>query len=111
MKKNYLIIPIYELYHIDSLAEVKFNNHVAEYVKDQRSITDRREIYSALKWAVENPGFNYIALMKEAPGHGTLKFSNAEIHQYVLNFKSFMEDGKYGLLTDVRPPKKLPHEQ
>lgn len=104
----YLMIPIFELYHISSAAEIIFNDHVVQYLKDHRSLSERKKIYIALRWAVNNPGYNYIRLMKKAPEPGTLKFSNEEIHQYLLDHKLFMEDSRFGLLTDDRPPLKMP---
>lgn len=41
---------------------------------------------------------------------GKLKFTNEEIYSYLLNFKSFMKNEEFSLLTDDRPTNR-PWEQ
>ena len=37
----------------------------------------------------------------------TLVFSNEEIYSFLMNFKSFMENEEFGLLTDDKPPHEF----
>lgn len=106
MEKYYLMVPIWELYHIKELSEIVFGTLVSEYLKDMKSLEDRKNIYEALKWAKENPNFDFKGIMKDAPVSHKLKFSNKEVFIYLMDFKAFMENEEYELLTDDRPPKK-----
>ncbi|TXF79492.1 hypothetical protein [Chryseobacterium sp.] len=106
MDKYYLMIPIYELYSIQELDEVTFDRSVAEYLKDQRSLKDRKKIYSALEWAKENPNYDFKDIMKDAPVSHELSFSNSEISDYLMSFKTFMENKDFKLLTEDRPIKE-----
>lgn len=47
--------------------------------------------------------------MKDAPLSHELTFSNLDIHNYLMFLKNFMENQEYKLLTDDRPPKKIPY--
>lgn len=45
--------------------------------------------------------------MKDAPVSGKLEFSNEEVYQYLMGFKTFMENEEYALLTDNKLPKEF----
>ena len=99
------MIPIFELYHIESMDQLVWNETVSEKLKDSRDKNDRTEIYNALVWSETNPEYDFKSIMNDAPTPGDLKFSNTEIYNYLLEFKVFMEHPDYGLLTDDRAPK------
>lgn len=106
MEKYYLMIPIWELYQINELSEIVFGVSVSEYIKDIKSLEERKNIYEALKWAKENSNYDFKGIMKDAPVPHKLKFSNREVYKYLMDFKTFMENEEYELLTDDRPVKK-----
>jgi hypothetical protein len=101
--KQYLMIPIWELYNLDSLEEAIFDSESSEYLKNGYNLIERKNIYQALKWSELNIEFNFKSLMTVAPIPNELKFLNDEIYQYLLMFKEFMENDEFSLLTDNRP--------
>jgi hypothetical protein len=101
-----LMIPLFYLYDIDSLNEVKFTVESSEYLKNTFSLSERLDIYRNLQWAELNPNFHFEDIMKEVPVVGKLKFSNQEVYQYLMLFKTFMEDQSFSLLTEERELKK-----
>ncbi|MCS4237449.1 hypothetical protein M2306_002512 [Myroides gitamensis] len=103
MKKNNLMIPIFWLYEISSLEEVKFTLESSNYIKDGYGIEERNNIYEALQWAKDNPNYNFKGIMKNAPVPHKLEFSNKEVYYYLMKFKEFMENKEYEILTDDRP--------
>ncbi len=107
MNKIFLIIPIFELHHINSMDQIKFDNEVAEYFKDRRDLNERMEIYENLSWAENQTDYDYKQLMKSAPEPKELPFSNMEIHQYLMQFKLFMEDEEFQMLSDDRAPRQF----
>jgi len=109
--KRNLIIQIWELYSLNSLDNVVFTDNSSEHLKDSYILEERKDMYEALQWAEQHPDFHFESIMKKAPVVGKLKFSNQEVYQYLMLFKTFMEDPKYSLLTDNRPTLKLPHEE
>lgn len=105
-QKIYLMIPIFFLYDIEEIKEISFDSVGSEYLKDGYNLELRNKIYEALNWAKENPNFDFKGIMKDAPVSHKLKFSNKEVFKYLMDFKAFMENEEYELLTDDRPPKK-----
>ena len=99
-----LMIPIWELYDLNSLDEATFTKDSSEYLKNAYSLKERKNLDEALKWAEINPNFTFENIMKKAPVVGKLNFSNEEVYQYLMNFKAFMENKDYELLTDDREP-------
>ncbi len=109
---RYLMEPIWELYHIDSYEDfqinnVSFNSKIADYLKKQYALDRRRNIYRSLEWAENNSTFNFKSVMDKAPVAGELPFSNEEIYSYLMQFKSFMENETFSLLSDNSPPEEI----
>ena len=104
MEKINLMIPIFGLYEINSLKEVFFSIDSSNYLKNGYNLQDRIKIYEDLKWAQDNPGYDFKGLMDDAPVPYKLKFSNKEIFKYLMDFKNFMEMKDFELLTDDRDP-------
>ena len=102
--KRNLMVQIWELYDLDSLDDAIFTVESSEYLKNGYSLPERKNMYDALKWAEKNPNFHFESIMEKAPDAGKLKFSNEEVYQYLMLFKSFMENKEYKLLTDNRKP-------
>lgn len=106
MHKRNLMIPLFYLYDVKSIDDIIFSNESSEYFKDTYNLKSRLDIYNALKWAEQNPSFKFESIMENAPVFGELKFSNEEVYQYLMSFKSFMELEEYKLLTEDRELKK-----
>ena len=45
--------------------------------------------------------------MDNVPVMGELPFNNEEIYSYLMQFKSFMEDETFGLLSDNSSPQEF----
>ncbi|NAS31515.1 hypothetical protein GTQ40_11070 [Flavobacteriaceae bacterium R38] len=101
------MIPMFYLYDIESLDEALFTDESSEYLKNTYDLKSRLDIYSNLEWAELNPNFPFESIMDNAPVVGKLKFSNEEVHQYLMSFKAFMENEDFKLLTDDREPRNL----
>ena len=107
MNKIDLMIPIWALYNFESIKDITFKIDDSEYLKNNYTLLERNNIYNSINWAKENPNFDFKSIMKEAPVSHKLKFSNKEIFKYLMNFKEFMENDEYNLLTDDRKPKEF----
>lgn len=105
MNTKFLMVPLYELHFINSLEDVVFDEAVAEYFKNQNSLEERKEIYNCLGWVEEHPEFDYKNIARDLPVPDPIKFSNKEVYQYLIDFKKFMENKRYEMLTDDRAPK------
>lgn len=105
LKRN-LMTQIWELYDLDSLEDAVFNNDSAEYLKDAYDLQERKNMYDSLKWAEKNPSFKFESIMENAPVIGKLKFTNEEVYEYLMLFKTFMEKEEYKLLIEDRELKK-----
>lgn len=105
--KIFLTIPIRFLYNVESIEEVKLDLRMSDSIKDWYSLDERLNIFNALVWAEQNPNYQFIDIMKDAPVIGGLKYENLDIYTYLMNFKAFMENEDYGLLTDQRLPKEF----
>ena len=97
-------MPLFGLYDIDSLEEVKFTIESSNYIKNGYSLEIRKNIYDSLNWAKENPSFDFKSIMNDAPVPHKFKFSNKEVYKYLMSFKEFMENEDFALLTDDREP-------
>lgn len=106
----HLMIPILYLYKVKKIKDFIFDKKLSERIKDYEELNDRKSVYEMLKWAEDNPDFHFESIMKNAPVRGKLKFTNDEVYYYLMNFKSFMENEEFGLLTDDRPTNR-PWEQ
>jgi hypothetical protein len=107
METNELIPLIFELYSIEDIESIKFNERGLEYFKNFYSKEERTRIYEALKWAKENSNYDFKGIMKDAPVSHKLKFSNKEVYKYLMNVKVFMENEDFALLTDNRETKEF----
>lgn len=106
MIKSYLRTPMFVLYDIDDIDNIKYRENRHERMKDIYSLEERKSIYDALKWAEQNPNFQFEEIMKDSPVIGKLKFSNVEVYEYLMRYKAYMENDEYGLLTDDRPTNR-----
>lgn len=107
-KKQYLI-PLSYLLQVEKIENINLNKDGAEHIKDYYNLEIRKEIYLAL-FEFENidiQNYDFQALLKDSGLLGPIKFSNLQIYNYLMDFKAFMEDEKFGLLIDNRPPKEL----
>jgi len=78
MNINYLKIPIANLYDLDDLNDFKgFKKSGLEYFIGGYEKSEIDGIIEALKWAVENPNYDFLSLL---PG---LKHTNEEIYEYL----------------------------
>lgn len=100
---RYLITPLWVLQKVEKKGKVIFNKDQAVWYIRGYELEYRKRMYDVLKWVVENPNYNYLDVMENVPTGIIYKYSNQEIHKYLMNFKSFMEVEEYGLLTDDRP--------
>ena len=101
--KAYLMSPIFYLYKKNKIEDIKFDKQFSERIKDYDELIHRIGIYKTLQWAEKNPDYHFESVMEDAPVVDKLKFSNDEVYQYLMNFKAFMENEEFGLLTDDRP--------
>jgi len=105
--KLFLTIPISFLYNVESIEEMILDLRMSNSLKDGYNLDERLNIYDALLWAEQNPNYQFKDIMKDSPVIGQLNFENQEIHNYLISFKTFMENEDYGLLTDNRPTKEF----
>ena len=68
------------------------------------SLDKRKRIYESIKRAEVNPDWDFKKIMKNDPKSYKLPFTNKDIYRYLVQFKSFMENEEFGLLTDDKPP-------
>ncbi|MGQ3677691.1 hypothetical protein [Tenacibaculum discolor] len=104
--KAHLMTPIFYLYKIEEVGQIQMNKKMAKKFKDIYDKNTRVEIFESLQWAEENKDFSFESIMEDAPVRGKLKFTNEEVYDYLMNFKKFMENEEYGLLTDDRPTNR-----
>ena len=91
--KNYkymLRIPLFPLYRYDSLDQIHLEEKEVDFLM-QYSLKERKNLYEDLKWAKNNPNYNFESIMEGAPVFGTLKFTNNEVYEYLMLFMEFME--------------------
>lgn len=102
--ENLLMSPLWILYSKKN--EQKLDSFMAEQLKDFHGLKDRRLIYKALQWTENNKDYEFVNIFERMPILIEVNFSNAFIYLYLINFKSFMENEEFGLLTDDRPTNK-----
>ncbi|HEX8377665.1 MAG TPA: hypothetical protein VF602_07590 [Pedobacter sp.] len=100
MDKKELQIPIFALYNFQSLEDILLTIDDADFLKKSYSLQERMNLYDALKWAKDNPKYDFKSIMADAPIPHKLKVSNADIYKYLLNFKIFMESEEYKILSE-----------
>ncbi|CAL2091558.1 conserved protein of unknown function [Tenacibaculum sp. 190524A02b] len=103
---NQLMTPIWALYNVDNITDVKFTIESAKRIANLYPREKLDNMYNALKWAEKNSNYDFLEIMNEAPTHRKLKFSNSEIFKHLMSFKKFMENEEFGLLTDDTPPNQ-----
>lgn len=81
--------------------EYVFDEIIAERLKDTVKLEDRKKEYEALKWAKENPNFDFRTFCPEK-----ISFSKDEVYKGLMKMKAFYEVEEYELLTDDRKPKE-----
>lgn len=112
MKKKEYLIPLSYLLQVKRIENINLNNDGAEHIKNYYNIDVRQNIYNSLKEfeGVDVLEYDFQALLEGSSLMGPIMFSNQEIYDYIIKFKSFMENEEYGLLTDDRLPNR-PWEQ
>ncbi len=100
---RYLMIPMWNLFKVDKIEYIRLDKDSANWYIKGYELKDRRNIYTSLISVESNPNYNFLEIIKDAPDLREIEFSNLEIFEYLINFKKFMENEKYGLLTDDRP--------
>ena len=101
--KLHLTTPISNLLNKDSIEDIEYMEDRHERMKDVYSLESRKELYNALKWAEQNPNFQFETCLEGTPITGSLRVSNEEVYKHLMRYKAFMENEAYGLLTDDRP--------
>lgn len=101
--KIFLTIPISFLYNVESIEEMTLDLIMSNTLKNAYNLDERLNIFNALVWAEQNPNYQFKDIMKDSPVIGQLNFENQEIYNYLISFKSFMENEEYELLTDESP--------
>jgi hypothetical protein len=86
--ENYLRIPLYKLYYINSLDEVVYDEKFIKLFKEHYSGEKRRKIFNSLQWVKDNPSTNF----KDFAMHENLKFSNKDIYLYLMKLYDFMKE-------------------
>jgi hypothetical protein len=97
--KSYLEIPIFSLYNFKQIDKIEFGDGDKEYLKNSYNLKERKAIHDSLNWAKNNPNFEFESIMENAPVVGKLPFSNSKIYEYLMRFKTFMEEDN-GLLSE-----------
>ena len=97
--KENLGILIFALYNFKNINEIILSEEDASYLKIGYDLDERKAIYEALIWAMDNPDFKFENIMENTPVVGKLPFSNEEIYDYLSDFKIFMEKDN-GLLNE-----------
>ncbi|QNK61050.1 hypothetical protein H7F33_10680 [Pedobacter sp. PAMC26386] len=90
---NILNSPIYKLYYVNSIDEIKYTANSAKFFRRDYSLEWRKEIYEALEWAIINPSYDF----KSISTHD-LAFSNDEIYNYLKELCEFMEETELNLI-------------
>jgi len=63
-----LRIPLYKLYYVDNIENfVGLNKDELDGFRKDYSQQEIKDIINALKWAVENPGFDFQSLLPNLP--------------------------------------------
>lgn len=59
-----------------------------------------------MKWAKENSSYKFENIFRRMLRVTSVNFSNEIIYEYLMNFKSFMENEEFSLLADDRPTNR-----
>ncbi len=105
-KKHYLI-PLSYLLEVKDIRNINLNAIGAEHIKNIYSLNVRKNIYGSLKDLEGTPNYDFINFPKDFGLTGEILFSNEQVYEYLMNFKTFMENEEFDLLTDDRPTSKL----
>ena len=105
--KNLLIIPIWPLYDVSKINDVIFDKNLSDYIKRGYNLKKRKDIYESLVLANENPNYNFLEIMNNAPSVRKVEFANSQVYKHLMSFKKFMENEEFGLLTDDKPTSFL----
>ncbi|WP_417799887.1 hypothetical protein [Tenacibaculum sp.] len=100
---NLLMVPMWPLYNVSSVDDMIFDGNLSKYLKRGYDLSKRKLIFNVLEWAQDNSEYNFKEVMDNSPNPREIRFSNKEIFNHLMNFKKFMENEEYGLLTDDRP--------
>ncbi|WP_299132977.1 hypothetical protein [uncultured Tenacibaculum sp.] len=104
MKKiNSLMVPMWPLYNISNIDDMNFDSNLSEYLKRGYDLSKRKRVFSVLEWAQNNSEYSFKKVMENSPNPREIKFSNKDIFSHLMNFKKFMENEEFCLLTDDRP--------
>ena len=102
--KSHLTTPLFTLYKVKDINDIQLNEMTSKRMKKIFNLERRKEIYNSLKWAEQNSNFDFENIMKDTPITSELIFSNQEVFEHLMNYKSFMESEDYGLLIDDVEP-------
>ena len=102
LMKSHLMIPVAILLNKDSIDDIKYRKNRHELMKDVYSLEVRKAMHEALKWAEENPDFQFKSCLEGTPITGSIKVNNEDIYEHLMRYKAYMENEEYGLLTDDR---------
>ena len=87
--KNVLVIPLWLLFSVESIDEIKFDEVLANNISEYE-LKDRKYLYSVINSISE--GFKFDDIISNIPNKEKIKFSNEIIYIYLSKFKNFMED-------------------
>ncbi|OED44522.1 hypothetical protein AB832_01935 [Flavobacteriaceae bacterium (ex Bugula neritina AB1)] len=87
--KNILIIPIWLLYDVETIEEVKLDKVLEDNIKEY-DLEKRKYLYSVLESISESTDF--MEILNNIPTGKNLEYSNKEIYEYLTNFKKFMKE-------------------
>ncbi len=105
--KSHLRTPLFTLYKVKDINDIQLNEMTSKRMKKIFNLERRKEIYNSLEWAEKNSNFDFENIMENTPVTGELIFSNQEVFEHLMNYKSFMENETYGLLTEDLNPMKF----
>ena len=69
-----LMIPIWPLYNVEKITDVRFTKKGADRFVDVYSENSIRYLYQALNWVKENPGYDFLDYQ-----HCTLRFIKLDL--------------------------------
>lgn len=93
--KNVLTIPLWLLFNIKSIDEIKLDEVLAKNLKSYE-IDTRKYLYEVIK-KIEK-GYNFDEIISNIPNNNQIKFTDNEIYEYLIKFKQFMENENFEIL-------------
>lgn len=88
MELTYIRIPLYDLYYIDNMGDIKNSNFLnIDYYKHY-DLEIIKGIFQQLEWSVKNPNYDFSLLLPDLP------FNNKDIYEFLVNIHSFMLKNK-----------------